>query len=259
MYTALLLQDGQVYENNGVYFRYYTEEQFAPYKNTAILIGGIELIPRMDLVNENETLYVQTQNGTYMFKIEPIQPTDKIFGYIYAANNTFVAIVEHQQLEEKPQPQKASKPKKEKKGKGALMFLPIIIVLVVIMGIVWFMFNRITSNTNTSIPVDDEQESVFLLSDALVEVPVYVSFELGSQETINLNNPDSNDVTFKYEVYNGDTMLFSTDTISPGEAETVVLGDYLASGEYELVFNVRCFLNGSEVNGLEEPVTVTIK
>jgi 5-hydroxyisourate hydrolase-like protein (transthyretin family) len=93
----------------------------------------------------------------------------------------------------------------------------------------------------------------------LVEVPVYVSFELGSQETINLNNPDSNDVTFKYEVYNGDTMLFSTDTISPGEAETVVLGDYLASGEYELVFNVRCFLNGSEVNGLEEPVTVTIK
>ena len=68
-----------------------------------------------------------------------------------------------------------------------------------------------------------------------------------------------NTVDFVYEIYNGDKKLFATDKIAPGSQNTIDMTNYLQSGEYDLIFKVRCFLGDTEVNGTEEPVKVVMQ
>lgn len=48
---------------------------------------------------------------------------------------------------------------------------------------------------------------------------------------------NSDDIFMKYDIYNGDELIYSTDLIPAGKAVEWIAGETLATGEYDLVFN----------------------
>lgn len=235
-YIAQLLQDGSIYEKDGIYLRYYTEEQFSKYKATANLLGSINLKPN-NLTEETNQLIVQTQTRVFNFTINPINSKEKTFGYIYVGENNFIKIA------------------KPKKTKISLIIFPILI-LTIIAIVIFFFLNQ---KKEEIIDIPTEPEQILSLSEENTEIPLYVSFNLDKEETINLSNPISNTVDFKYEIYEDNNLLFSTNYIKPGNVETITMSNYISTGEHNLIFKIRCFLNETEVNGTEEPVIITMK
>lgn len=237
IYYSQLLKDGSIYDKNGIYIKYYTEKQFEKYKPFATIIGSIKLIPEV-LSEENNILIVQTQINSFQFKINPLNIKDKVFGYIYIGDNNFIKIV------------------KKKNKKIPIIIFSIIAILAI--GIGSFIFLNKYKKNDIKTPLEPEQ--ILSLSNEKTEIPLYESFDLTIDESnIKLSNPKYNSVDFKYEIYNNNSLLFSTDFVKPGEEIPINMSDYLELGEHNLVFKIRCFFNNNEVNGTEELVKVIIK
>lgn len=253
---AQLLKDGNIYEKDNFSVRYYTEEQFEKYKSSAKIVGSVKLQPE-NVEDEKERLIIQTPTGNiFQLKVYPCNDKEKTFGYIYLGNLDFVKIAVNN----------TNKKVKEIKQKNKTNKLPIIMVIVVAViiciGIGFFLFipkeENKKPNNISDIPIPET--TIQLLSNETTEIPLYVSFNLTKNESkINLSNPENNTVDFKYEIYNNDNLLFTTENIAPGSQSTIDMSKYLQTGEYDLMFKVRCFLNGNEVNGTEEPVKVVIE
>ena len=264
---AQLLRDGNIYENGRFSVRQYTEEQFAKYKASANIVGSVYLVPE-NVENEQERLLVYTQyNEVFQLRIYPLNVREKAFGYIYCGNMDFIKI-----LNGNPSKMKYVKPKEEiqdvppvkpqkpqKKKSKAPVFVVILVAIIACVGIGLFLFLPKEEEENPN-PIQVPEVNSVPISDATTDIPLYVSFDLTKSESkINLSNPEGNTVDFVYEVYNGEKLLFSTDKIAPGNQKTVDIGGYLETGEHDLLFKIRCFLNGTEVNGTEEPVKVVLQ
>lgn len=258
---AQLLKDGNLYQDEDFSVRYYNEEQFQKYKASAKILGSVYLKPE-EVENEQERLIVQTTEGkVFQLKICPVNEKEQTFGYIYTGNLDFIKIaVQGTSKKEKPKKEKTPKQKAPKQKNSKL---PVIIVIAVAVmtciGIGVFLFLP-KGNKEPDVNPDVIPEVTILpLSEESTEIPLYMSFDLKKNESlINLSNPVGNTVDFKYEIYNNGTLLFSTENIAPGSQTNMDMGKYLQEGEYDLIFKVRCFLNGEEVNGTEEPVRVVI-
>lgn len=239
-YYAQLLKDGSIYKNNNIYIKYYKEEQFSIYKSTANILGCIDLKPEKKLISElskEDVLIVQNEDNIFQFKIKPLSQKDKVFGYIYVGNNSFIKIIY------------------KKKN-----ILPLIILFIGIISIIGGCFFLLNKNNNKPKPNNPTQQEIPTLSEELTEIPLYTSFDLSqNNKKINLSNPINNTVDFKYEIYKEDTIIYETSLINPGNQETINLYDLLGKGNYNLKFKIRCYLNGIEVNGTEEPVNINIK
>lgn len=254
MIQAQLLRDGNVYENGNFSVRYYTEEQFLKYKTSANIVGSVYLRPEI-VENEQERLLVQTpQNEVFQLRINAVNPKEKTFGYIYLGNLDFIKIVE-----ENSSQNKKLKVVKPKKGNKIPMIIVISIALITCIGIGLFLFFPKNEEYNPE-PTQTPEITTLSISNETTDIPLYVSFNLTKSESkINLSNPEGNTVDFVYEIYNEEKLLFSTDKIIPGSQNTVDMSQYLESGEYNLVFKIRCFLGELEVNGTEEPVKVVME
>ena len=156
--------------------------------------------------------------------------------------------------------QKKSKTTKQGKSKVPVIIV-IVVALIACIGIGLFLFLPKNKENNLDNPNAPTTEQITLpISEATTDIPLYVSFNLTKSENkINLSNPSGNTVDFIYEIYNGNKLLFSTEKIIPGNQQTIDMGKYLESGEYDLMFKVRCFLGDTEVNGTEEPVKVVME
>lgn len=260
---AQLLQDGTIYENGSFSVRYYTEEQFAKYKASANIVGSVYLIPE-NVENEQEKLLVQTPtNEVFQLRVHQVNPKEKAFGYIYLGQLDFIKIVGGSPKNIKPSEQpKQKKIKPAKQGNSKLLVAIVIVVAIIaIIGIGLLLFLPKGETTpNNPEPSATPEVSVPAVSTATTDIPLYVSFNLSKDESkINLSNSEKNTVDFIYEIYNGDKKLFATDKIAPGSQNTIDMTNYLQSGEYDLIFKVRCFLGDTEVNGTEEPVKVVMQ
>lgn len=242
-YIAQLLKDGSIYEKDGIYIKYYTEKQFSKYKPTANIVGCVKLKNEEFNNNNNNDniLVVKNKTKNFQFKINEINQKDKVFGYIYVGENNFIKII---------------KPKTIKKF--IIILSTIIIALFLIIGC-FLLLNKEKKTLNNLPKETEDTEEILLLSEENTEIPLYVSFNLDKKETINLSNPNSNTVDFKYEIYENNNLLFSTNYIKPGDIETITMSDYLNEGEHNVILKIRCFINDVEVNGTEEPVVINIK
>lgn len=240
-YYAQLLKDGSIYKNNNIYIKYYKEEQFSIYKSTANILGCIDLKPEKKIINEQskeDILIVQNEDNIFQFKIKPLSQKDKVFGYIYVGNNSFIKIIY--------------------KRKNILPFIFLFIGMISIIGGCFFLLNK--DNNDKPIVNNPTQQEIPNLSEELTEIPLYTSFDLSqNNKKINLSNPINNTVDFKYEIYKENVLIYETSLISPGNQETINLYDLLGEGNYDLKFKIRCYLDGTEVNGTEEPVNINIK
>ena len=249
---AQLLKDGTLYEENGLYIKYYTEEQFKKYKESANVIGSVQLIP-IDTTDGEETVDIQTQTGIYHLKLYPNNEKEKTFGYLYIDELNFVRIVKT-----KPIKQKKNKPISKKSKKPVIIVVSITVIACFILGGILFLPKLL----KTEEPITPVEEPVTELpvSEETTVIPLYENFTLPKNESkINLTNPKENTVDFIYEIYQDEEVIFTTDKIKPGNQYTVDLSNYFEVGEYDLVFKTRCFIEDKEVNGTEESVKVVIE
>ncbi len=256
---AQLLRDGTIYENGNFSVRYYTEEQFAKYKASANIVGSVYLQPE-EVENEQERLLVQTPNNeVFQLRIHPVNPNEKSFGYIYLGQLDFIKIVAGSTKKTKQKKSPVTKQPKQGRSKAPIIVI-IVLAVVICVGIGLFLFLPKGGNDEPVNPTPKPEITVLPLSNETTDIPLYVSFNLTKNDSkINLSNPQNNSVDFIYEIYCEDKLVLSTEKIAPGSQNTIDMSQYLESGEYDLLFKIRCFLNDTEVNGTEEPVKVVME
>lgn len=250
-YLAQLLQDGLIYENNEIYIKYYNDKQFNKYRANSTILGEISLENSDPIDDINDFIIVTSKTGEYSFKINPINQKNSTLGYIYVGESKFVKLITPI----------TKKSEKCKKSKLPFILIPIILITLGIGG--YFVFNSMQKEKpdgpGTMQPqIEPEIEEILNVSNTETEIPLYVSFNITSDETINLRNPKSNTVVFKYEIIEDGKKIYTTNDIMPNNVETIKIGDYLSVGEHNVIFKIRCFYNGNEVNGTEEPVNIII-
>ena len=74
------------------------------------------------------------------------------------------------------------------------------------------------------------------------EIPGYANLFVSSEApTINLINPTSNTVYFKYIISENDVVIYETDLIKPDEMISANLYDLLTDGEHTLKFQINTY------------------
>ena len=81
------------------------------------------------------------------------------------------------------------------------------------------------------------------------------------QPEIELINPDTNTVFFKYKLYNNNEMVLETDAIKPGEVIRENLVSLLGTGEHKIRMDIYTYdiTSQLECNGATQDISVTIK
>lgn len=94
-----------------------------------------------------------------------------------------------------------------------------------------------------------------------IEIPGYSHIYVSDGSTVDLVNPESNHVYFKYTITEGEQTLYETDYIKPGEKIVWDAYNYLSEpGEYDLIFAVSTVSvdDGSACNGATFAVAATV-
>lgn len=94
-----------------------------------------------------------------------------------------------------------------------------------------------------------------------IEIPGYSHIYVSDGSTVDLVNPESNHVYFKYTITEGEQTLYETDYIKPGEKIAWNAYDYISEpGEYDLIFAVSTVSvdDGSACNGATFAVAATV-
>lgn len=94
-----------------------------------------------------------------------------------------------------------------------------------------------------------------------IEIPGYSQIYVSEGSTVDLVNPESNHVYFKYTISEGEQTLYETDYIKPGEKIVWDAYNYLSEpGEYDLIFAVSTVSvdDGSACNGATFAVAATV-
>lgn len=94
-----------------------------------------------------------------------------------------------------------------------------------------------------------------------IEIPGYSHIYVSDDSTVDLVNPESNHVYFKYTITKGEQTLYETDYIKPGEKIVWDAYNYLSEpGEYDLIFAVSTVSvdDGSACNGATFAVAATV-
>lgn len=99
------------------------------------------------------------------------------------------------------------------------------------------------------------------VSDETIAIPGYSKIFVSEGQKVDLVNPASNTVLFKYIITEGDTTLFETDYILPGEkVEWVATDSIKTAGTHDLVFAIQTIdsVKYTPCNGATMTVTATV-
>ena len=94
-----------------------------------------------------------------------------------------------------------------------------------------------------------------------IEVPGYSEIYVTPGTTVDLANPESNNVYFKYTITEDDTVLYETDYIKPGEKiDWNAAQNIIGSGEHSLIFAITTLSVGTQepCNGATFAVTAHV-
>lgn len=94
-----------------------------------------------------------------------------------------------------------------------------------------------------------------------IEIPGYSNIYISKGSTVDLVNPEGNQVYFKYTITEGDQTIYESDYIKPGEKIAWNAPDYISGvGEHDLIFAVSTVdvENGSACNGATFAVTAIV-
>lgn len=94
-----------------------------------------------------------------------------------------------------------------------------------------------------------------------IEFPAFTTIYVNPDSTVDLVNPESNHVYFKYTILENDEVLYESDYIAPGQKYPWQASDYITgSGEHAVVFSVSTIGMDDQQprNGAEFAVTAVV-
>lgn len=94
-----------------------------------------------------------------------------------------------------------------------------------------------------------------------IEIPGYTGIYVSPESYVDLVNPESNHVYFKYTVTEGEKTLYESDYIAPGKKIAWKASDYIkGAGQHDLIFEVSTVSVDTEAacNGATFNVTATV-
>lgn len=130
--------------------------------------------------------------------------------------------------------------------------------------------NSDSSSSNTDITIADGTPFDGTINDGhvetaeeakYIEIPGYSNIYISKGSTVDLVNPEGNQVYFKYTITEGNKTIYESDYIKPGEKIAWNAADYISGvGEHDLIFAVSTVdvENGSACNGATFAVTATV-
>lgn len=94
-----------------------------------------------------------------------------------------------------------------------------------------------------------------------IEFPAFTTIYVSPDSTVDLVNPESNHVYFKYTILENDEVLYESDYIAPGQKYAWQASDYITgAGEHAVVFSVSTVGVDDQQprNGAEFAVTAVV-
>lgn len=94
-----------------------------------------------------------------------------------------------------------------------------------------------------------------------IEFPAFTTIYVSPDSTVDLVNPESNHVYFKYTILENDDVLYESDYIAPGQKYAWQASDYITgAGEHAVVFSVSTVGVDDQQprNGAEFAVTAVV-
>lgn len=158
----------------------------------------------------------------------------------------------------------------EKEKPILLLIIAVIAALVLLVALITAsLYKMVNSSASSEIVIADGEAYDGTMDNGktdsgemrFIEFPAFTTIYVSPDSTVDLVNPESNHVYFKYTILENDEVLYESDYIAPGQKYAWQASDYITgAGEHAVVFSVSTVGVDDQQprNGAEFAVTAVV-